>query len=790
MTQSDPSDEAAVLDTPAPSFSVDEARRIASQYFAIEADASPLESERDQNFHLEADAGQAYVLKIANPAEQPEVLAFQTAALRHVEKTAPGLPVPRVISGVDGDDLTWFDADDGRYLVRAVTYLPGTPFHAFEPTSVMRREVGALLARLDVALNDFLDPPPAQELLWDLSNAARLKPLLGHIADEGGRQLVSQVLDDSEGHVQPRRHSLRAQVIHNDFNRGNLLVADEGRHSVCGMIDFGDMVHAPLVNDLAIAVAYQLIQESDPLPAARDVVGAYQGVNPLVEEEVALLYDLIGTRMAQSLTIGAWRASRHPDNAAYILTDQAAFLEALAHWRALDRGVVTESLRAVCGMPGRHTIPANPETGDALARRRRRALGKALRLTYDEPLHIVRGEGVWLYDQQGRRFLDAYNNVACVGHGHPGVVAALTRQAKALNTNTRYLHEHIVEYAERLTATLPDPLSVCMFVCTGTEANDLAWQLARACTGADGAIVTDNAYHGNSTAVSQLSPEELLPGLEEDWVATVPAPDVYSGRFRPDEGEAGAVGERYAACLNGAIDTLRDRGHRPAAFIVDTVYTSDGIFTAPDGYLDSAWRRVRAAGGLCIADEVQAGFGRTGDFMWGFEQQGVVPDIVTLGKPIGNGHPLAAVVTTPQIAAQFAGRRYYFNTFGGNPVSCAVGLSVLEILQREELQENARVTGGYLQSRISEMAEKYPVIGDVRGPGLMVAVELVQDRATREPATDLCARVVNAMRESGVLIGRTGLHGQVLKIRPPLVFSRGNADLLVSRLDEVLAEGN
>jgi 4-aminobutyrate aminotransferase-like enzyme/Ser/Thr protein kinase RdoA (MazF antagonist) len=788
MTRSDPNDEAAVLDTPAPAFSIEEARRIARQCFAIEAGASPLASERDQNFRLSADDGREYVLKIANRAEQPEVLAFQTAALRHVEKRAPELPVPRVIPGVDGEDLTWVDADDaedGRYLVRAVTYLPGAAFQDVAPTAVLRQEVGALLAGLDVALGDFLDPPPAHELLWDLSHAARLQPLVERIDDEAGRRMVSQVLDDFEGHVQPRRHSLRAQVIHNDFNRGNLLVADDDRHPVCGIIDFGDMVHAPLINDLAIAVAYQLIDEPEPLAAARDVVSAYQGVNPLVEEEVALLYDLVGTRMAQSLAIGAWRADEHPDNAAYILTDQAAFLGALARWRDLDRSVVTASLRAVCGMPGRD---ASAETGEALAQRRRRALGRALRLTYDEPLHIVRGEGVWLYDHQGRQFLDAYNNVACVGHSHPGVVAALTRQAKTLNTNTRYLHEHIVEYAERLTATLPDPLSVCMFVCTGTEANDLAWQIARACTGGDGAIVTEHAYHGNSVAVSQLSPEELLPGLGEDWVASVPAPNVYSGRFRLDAVDAAAIGERYAACVDDAIDTLRERGHRPAGFIVDTVYTSDGIFVAPDGYLDSAWQRVRAAGGLCIADEVQAGFGRSGDFMWGFEQQGVVPDIVTLGKPIGNGHPLAAVITTPEIASQFAERRYYFNTFGGNPVSCAVGLSVLEILQREALQENARVTGRYLRSLVSALMDRHPVIGDVRGAGLMLAVELVQDPQTREPATGLCMRVVNAMREAGVLIGRTGLHGQVLKIRPPLVFSRANADLLASRLDEVLAD--
>jgi 4-aminobutyrate aminotransferase-like enzyme len=576
-------------------------------------------------------------------------------------------------------------------------------------------------------------------------------------------------------------------VIHNDFNRDNLLIGSDDRHPIGGIIDFGDMVRAPLVNDLAIATAYPLIGEQDPITAAADLINGYANVRPLVEEEISILYDLVAARMAQSLTIGAWRASLHPDNAEYILTDQGAFRDALARWRTKDRDEVTDSLRAVCGLPDRRAVAAGLVPMGALAERRRKSLGPALRLSYDVPLHIVRGEGVWLYDAEGKAFLDAYNNVACVGHGHPAVVAALTRQARTLNTNTRYLHGHIVEYAERLTATLPDPLSVCLFVCTGTEANDLAWQIARACTGHDGAIVTEHAYHGNSVAVSQLSPEELAPGLQEDWVATVPAPNVYSGPFRSADRVSAEMGERYAACLDEAIATLEGRGHRPAGFIVDTIYTSDGIMIAPDGYLAGAWRRVREAGGLCIADEVQAGFGRTGGYMWGFQQQGVVPDIVTLGKPIGNGHPLAAVITTPAIAERFAERRYYFNTFGGNPVSCAVGLAVLDVVQRERLVRNASEVGEYLRTAIRGMMSRHPVIGDVRGAGLMIGVELVGDRETRDPASEAALRVMNFMRERGVLIGRSGLHGQVLKIRPPLVFSRGDADRLIEGLDESLA---
>jgi len=774
--------ERAVLATPAPDFTLEEARLIARERFAIDGTVHALDSERDQNFHLAASDGREYVLKIANPAEHHNVLALQAAALRHVAAQAPGLPIPCVSVGVNGADLQCVARDGRDYLVRVVTYLRGTLLDEARSTPGLRRAIGKMLARLDIALRGFFHPAAGHELLWDLAQAARLRPLLQHFDQTGGHQLLERVLDEFDSRVGPVLPKLRAQVIHNDFNRGNLVIAEDDPTTVCGVLDFGDMVHTPLINELAVATAYQMVERDARLKTATDLVGAYHSVLPLSVEEIGLLYDLIATRMVQSLVIGAWRSGMHPDNEDYILGDRTRFMEALERWLEYGRGRVTASFRSACGIAASPGSDASIDT-DTLRERRRRRLGSALRLSYDKPLHLVRGEGVWLYDSKGRRYLDAYNNVACVGHCHPAVGAALIRQAKTLNTNTRYLSTHIVDYAERLVETLPGDLSVCMFVCTGTEANDLAWQIAHACTEGDGAIVTDNAYHGNSTAVSQLSPEELTPGTQEDWVATVPAPNTYSGPHRLGEPE---LGERYAACLDDAIETLRARGHPLAALMLDTAYTSDGIMVAPDGYLAAAWRRVRDAGGLCIADEVQAGFGRTGEFMWGFQQQDVVPDIVTMGKPIGNGHPLAAVVTTPEIAERFTHRRYYFNTFGGNPVSCAVGMAVLDVLQREELQSNANDVGACLKAKLERLQQQYPLIGDVRGTGLLIGVELVRDPVTREPAAEECAAVVNAMRGRGVLIGRTGLANHVLKIRPPLVFTRANADLLVETLGEVL----
>jgi 4-aminobutyrate aminotransferase-like enzyme len=565
-----------------------------------------------------------------------------------------------------------------------------------------------------------------------------------------------------------------------------VLAAEDDPEVVSGVIDFGDMVHAPLVNDLAVAIAYQVVDAADPVAAACDLVGAYHAVRPLEAEEVDILFDLVVLRLATSVCICAWRAEQHPENVDYILGNHEGNWRALERLTALDGRQAAAAFRLAAG-GGRAAAERSWRPADeaALRRRREALLGPSLRLSYVEPLHIVQGDGVWLYAADGRRYLDAYNNVACVGHSHPAVVDTIATQARRLNTNTRYLHENIVDYAERLGSLLPGDLSVCFFVCTGSEANDLAWQIATAVSGGEGAIVTDFAYHGNTTAVARLSPEELPPARQEDWVVTVPAPDSFRGAHaaavRPGE-----AGEACAAHLDAAIATHASRGRRPAAFFVDTIYTSDGIHIAPPGYLAGAFSRVRAAGGLCVADEVQPGFGRTGEHFWGFEQQDVIPDIVTLGKPMGNGHPLAAVVTTPEIAAIFAGDRYYFNTFGGNPVACAAGLAVLDVLERERLQENAREVGRYLRRRLDELASRHELIGDVRGSGLFYGVELVTDRTSREPAADAAHAVMNGMRRDGVLVGRTGRNANVLKIRPPLVFSRANADQLVAALDAQL----
>ncbi|WP_342235390.1 aspartate aminotransferase family protein [Inquilinus sp. OTU3971] len=415
----------------------------------------------------------------------------------------------------------------------------------------------------------------------------------------------------------------------------------------------------------------------------------------------------------------------------------------------------------------------------ALRARRDRLLGPAYRLFYDEPLHVVRGEGVWLTDAAGDRYLDAYNNVASVGHCHPHVVAALARQAAVLNTHTRYLSEGVLDYAERLLATFPPEIGHVMFTCTGSEANDLALRVARTVTGGTGVIVTDWAYHGVTVALAEMSPSLGSAVRIGDHVRLVAPPDAYR--------EPGDAAQAFAARVTAAIEDMRRHGIVPAALLVDTIFSSDGVFADPPGVLAPAAAAMRAVGGLVIADEVQPGFGRTGG-MWGFARHGLVPDMVTMGKPMGDGHPIAGMAARPEVLAEFGRRTRYFNTFGGNPVSAAVGMAVLDVIEGEGLVTNARDTGAVLRQALQDLAARHLAIGDVRGAGLFLGVELVRDRATREPDGALAARVVNGLRRRRVLVSSCGRHGNVLKLRPPLVFAREHAEILVDALDRTLAD--
>jgi 4-aminobutyrate aminotransferase-like enzyme/Ser/Thr protein kinase RdoA (MazF antagonist) len=692
---------------------------------------------------------------------------------------------------LEGSDRHSIEGPDGRhFMARVLSFLPGTLLEDVANSPALRRSVGAATGRLARALRGFFHPAARHPLLWDVMQASDLRERTHHIEHPTRRGVIEELLDHFDSAVLPQLRRLRAQVIHNDVSTKNTLV-DGVR--VTGSIDFGDLIHAPLVCDLATPISELILHTEDPISSAAEIAAGYHAVTALCDDEIRLIFDIVCARCMMGITIASWRVSDHPENSEYIMDGVDEFWDLLQLLREAGPDHMHARIRRACAEAGGSFVPVlRSETLDAdeedlqpMMERRLRRLGPGLELSYDRPLHVVRAEGVWLIDASGRRFLDAYNNVPHVGHCHPAVVDALARQAATLNTNTRYLYDSLLEYSDRLVATMPGELSVCMFVCSGSEANDLAWRLAKAHTGNAGAITIEDAYHGTTDAIFELSPAEHAEGRPvAQHVATVPAPDGYRGRFRRDDPR---YADRYASCLDDAISGLGTRGFAPAAFYLDLILSSSGILVPPPGYLAAAFEKVRAAGGLCVADEVQSGFGRTGDHFWGFEAHGVVPDIVSLGKPIGNGYSMAAVVTTPAIVQSLIDQAEFFSTTGGSPVACKVGLAVLDVLEGEGLQANARSVGALLHSRLTRLSDRHPLIGDVRGAGLFIGVELVRDRTSLEPATAEAKTVANRMRDAGVLVGIDGPNINVLKIRPPLVFDESHVEQLADALDAALA---
>jgi 4-aminobutyrate aminotransferase-like enzyme len=497
---------------------------------------------------------------------------------------------------------------------------------------------------------------------------------------------------------------------------------------------------------------------------------------------------LVVARVASEILICTWRIVNPTGPTEYLEDFVAQFWPAFDRLLAAGRETLRARLRGAlkfppyCPKPGEVDPAAADAALDEMLERRRALLGQKLYLFYDRPLHMLRGAGVWLTDATGRAYLDAYNNVPHVGHSHPHVLRAITRQYAALCTSTRYVYGNIIDYAERLATTFAEGPRVCVFVNSGSEAVDISWRMAKMHSGKRGAIIIEKAYHGGTDAIDAFSPAERPAGELPAHIRTLVTPDTYRGEFR-----GGDAALRYAADVDRAIAELDEAGYGVAAVMIDTSFVNHGIIDVPAGYLKLVVDKVRAAGGVFIADEVQAGFGRMGSHMWGCQVHGVEAEIAALGKPIGNGLALGAIVTTPETLASFTEESGYFSTFGGNPVACAAGSAVLDVIEDERLLANAMETGEYLRQGLRALAQRQPMIGDVRGTGMIAGVELVRDRATQEPAKQETKRIINAMKEKGVLVGREGYLGNVLKIRPPMVFNSDNADFLIAALDEAVA---
>ncbi|MCC6618651.1 MAG: aminotransferase class III-fold pyridoxal phosphate-dependent enzyme, partial [Chloroflexi bacterium] len=763
-----------VLDATPPTLGPGQAERIAREQYGLDATASPLVSERDQNFRLDDTDGNAWVLKVSNAAEERGVVEMEVAAVERIAAVDPGLPVPVARPSLAGGPIASVEVSGTTHLVRMLPLLPGRNAAPGELDADAVAGIGEVVGRIGLALRGLFCPAAGRRIWWDQRHLPELARRVAVTEDPDRRELLGRVLDRFKANVAPALPTLRSQIIHNDITLDNLLLDPEGQ--VSGIIDFGDMAHTALFLDVPAALQSLVRDRIDIFEVADAFLAGYASVLPPEPREAALLGDLLAGRMAQTILISAWRMPQHPDNE-YI---RAWAEPAWTLLEQLDEIGFDEAARRLAVIA---RAPIGRRMGSAELRERRdRVLGSALEsLSYARPLHLVRGDGTWLEAADGRRYLDAYNNVPVVGHSHPRVVEAIARQAAALNTNTRYLHPHVVTLAERLVATMPDGLDTVLFVNSGSEANDLAWRLATTFTGADAGLCTSWSYHGVTHAIADFSASEWPNGERPEHAEAYAAPDTYRGPYAGAD-DATTVGR---AEINEAVTRLAERVHRPAALFLDSTFTADGIFVPEPAVVAEIMATAREAGALVIADEVQSGYGRTGQ-MWGFSRWGVVPDFVTIGKPMGNGHPIAAVITRSEIVDRFGAHTTFFSTFGGNPVACAAALAVLDVLPDESLLPKATAIGDWLRAELRALAGRHRAIGDVRGRGLMTGVELVRDQASREPDAGLAGAVKDAMAERGVLIGTTGRLKNVLKIRPPLCVTRDEAGIIVETLNQVL----
>jgi 4-aminobutyrate aminotransferase-like enzyme/Ser/Thr protein kinase RdoA (MazF antagonist) len=756
---------------------------------------SALGGEREQNLKLTSQDGQAYVVKVASAHLDPESIEFQNGALLHLESVVAGLRLPTIKRSNAGELTTAIVDEHGvAHPLRVLTFVRGrTVFdrvtsHPGEAPYAMADLLafGEANGRLARALQGYAHAGAFKKMPWDMANGLLSKQSLIAYLPDDLREQAAPILARFLSETTPRLKRLRSQVIHHDVHESNLLFDADGSGAL-GIIDFGDMIHGTLAQDVAVPIASFIHWSADPVLAAGAIVRGYQRHVPLAAEDLDVLLDLVMARMILqvALTIYNREAVGRPSPVLDSLLE--------VYQRSIRRLANVTPQQFVSGMtPGIQGLvslapsrsEALPQAAEDLLSRRKHVLGETY-MFYDEPLHLVRGQGSSVFDADGKRYLDCYNNVPNVGHCHPHVVSAIAAQAATLNTNTRYLHGEVVRLGERLSRTMPAELDTWVFTCSGSEANDLAVRIARALTGRQGVLVTENSYHGNTAVTADLSLIDYDAAKRPRWIGCLPAPNVYRGRYRSGESD---LGRKYADHVDAARSELNAAGEDVAAVLIDSVFDAEGVLVPPADYLPLVWQRIKASGGLYIADEVQMGFGRSGTHMWGFEEFGIVPDIVTLGKPMGNGHPIAAVAMRRDIAREFRKHSGYFNTFGGNPVSAAAANAALDVLFGDQLQERARVVGLELRSRMFEMAHRHACIGHVHGRGLFLGLDIVADRTTREPSKPSARRIRERLKQLGVLAATTGPLGNIVKIRPPMCFTLKDAEECLAALDIALSE--
>jgi 4-aminobutyrate aminotransferase-like enzyme/thiamine kinase-like enzyme len=743
------------------------------EHYGIDViDVKPLEGYANLNFRIKDDKGNSYVFKSHQHADDKLLCEPETAVLNQLTKQFQN-KFPKPIQALNEAYIIKQESKDNNTTNRILSWLEGDLLVNVPHSINLFVSFGNFLAKLDKELLEMNDPViAARHMEWDVQHFLDLHSKSKCITDPSLRKLVDYYFVQYKEFVFPKLHQLRKSIIHNDANDWNVLVQNG---KVSGLIDFGDMVYAPLIQELAVAISYAMFEKDDPIKWAAYIISGYHEILPLEEKELELMYYLIAARLCMSVILSSEGIQNNPKNE-YLLISQKPAWDLLNKWIAISPDMAEKKFKEAAGI----SVPEKSDIQKDLEKRHQ-FVSKVLSVSYDKPVKMKRAAFQYMFDANGNTFLDAYNNIPHVGHQHPRVVEAGQKQMAVLNTNTRYIYDQLAAYAEKLIAKFPAPFSKVFFVNSGSAASDLAIRMAQIHTQKQKLVVMEHGYHGHTRLGVDISHYKFGGrggSGQKEYIIKAPIPDTYRGEFRDDE-----AGIKYANQLSKLLNQNNDP---VTAFISEPIVGCGGQVPLAPGYLKEVYPMIRKKGGVCISDEVQIGFGRLGTYFWGFEAQGVIPDIVVLGKPMGNGHPIGAVVTTDEIAESFDNGMEFFSSFGGNPVTCEIGMAVLDVIEEENLQQNAFETGEYFMNLLLDLQQEFPVIGDVRGSGLFIGVEFVKDPDTLEPNTELAQYLKNKLRENFILVSTDGPFDSVIKMKPPMCFGRENVDLIIEQIQIIL----
>ncbi|MEO0572390.1 MAG: aminotransferase class III-fold pyridoxal phosphate-dependent enzyme [Bacteroidota bacterium] len=750
-------------------------RRILEKEFSLEGvTVKLLNGYANKNYLVKSSQGKFVFKTYSEYQSLFEVTEAENLMLLHLQ--SKGLTkIPKPIAFENGSYQKLVTIEGQPNLCRLLTFVEGTFLGDVAMNVDLVRSLGRFAAKLNRNLVDFDHVAlRARKWEWDLQSVLLNKKYLGDIPSPQKRSLVSYFFQQYETHVLPIIGDYRTGAIHNDLNEWNILISN---NQVSGVIDFGDCAYSQLINEVAIVATYIFYASKEPLEFVAPLLGSYHAILPLEEKELTLLYWLIAMRLCTSVCNSAHAKISEPENTYATVSEKKAWT-LLEKWLRIGPQKAENVFRHALGFP-----PKEIQSIKKILDHRNSYLSKTLSISYQKPILMERAAFQYMYDGYGNSFLDAYNNIPHVGHQHPKVVEAGQKQMGVLNTNTRYLYDVLPQYAERLLSTFPKPLNKVFFVNSGSAASDLAIRLAKAHTGFENLLVMEHGYHGNTQIGIDISDYKFNNPRghgQASHIFKTAIPDTYRGQHTQNDGTAGNA---YA---QEAITTINQLSNPLGAFIAEPIVGCGGQVPLAKGYLKPIYKAIRDQGGVCISDEVQTGFGRLGEVFWGFQQQGVVPDIVVLGKPMGNGHPIGAVVTTNEIAASFEKGVEFFSSFGGNPVSCAIGMAVLEVVEQEGLQENAYEVGHYYQRCLNELQQQYDQIGNIRGSGLFLGIDIVKPGTTL-PDKELAHHLKNSLRDRHILVSTDGPADNVIKSKPPMCFTRNNVEEVVENMGYILS---